>query len=278
MSEKLVVSIDGSKEHPDQMMVQDAFAHVLELFQLVNDSDPEAKEQVKWRLVSVSMNSPFTVIAEAVPVHAGVLVESIARRQKTAFHRNCEELSQGRLPSAWSSPRARETVSRFLARNRNGIGATKIEDDESTPIVITAEEAEQAAVTIAAAIAPPKRPKEQIGSIEGVLVQVATHYGQPAIQIQERKTKDEIWCVVPVEFQHQVAKETSVEDVWKGSRVIARGKISYGGDGKISRVEATSVRRVVAQNVLEEKISDKGFTGGLGPEEYLERLWDGSLG
>lgn len=84
MSERLVISVDGSSTDPDRMTVQDVFTHVLELFQLVNESDPEAQGQVQWRLVSASMNSPFTVVAEAVPARPGVLVEPLARRQKAA--------------------------------------------------------------------------------------------------------------------------------------------------------------------------------------------------
>jgi len=283
MTEKLTIIVDAPQMHPDQMTVQDVFQHVIELFQLMDESDPNSKDQVKWRLVSASMNSPFTVIAEAIAVRPGIKVESFALRQKQAFSRNYSELKLGRIPAAWAGHSARDTVSKVLARNRNGIGITKIEDIGSTPIIITKDDAE----SVSAAISPvlkelslptPKKSKEQIGSIDGVLRQAGTYYGQPAIQLQERKTHELVWCVVPEEFQHRVSEETSVEDVWKGSRVRARGKIHYGNDGKVSRVEATSVRRVLAENVPEERIMDSDFTGGLSAEEYLERFRDGSLG
>lgn len=122
------------------------------------------------------------------------------------------------------------------------------------------------------------RTKTQMGSLEGVLLQVGSYYGNPAIQIRERKTGADVWCVVPEQFEHEIAESTTLEDVWHGKRVIVRGKIMFGTDRAISRVEATSVRRVEPKHVSEDQIADKDFTGGLSVAEYLERLRDGSLG
>jgi hypothetical protein len=279
MTEKLVISVDGSKEHPDLLTVQDVFTHVLELFQLVNESDPGSNEQVRWKLVSASMNSPFTVVAEAIPARPGADIGQIAKLQKRAFHRNYAELQRGRIPSAWAGTKTRETVTRVLARNRNGIGTTTIDEGGGyTPVVITREEAERVVEAVVAEQIAPRRTKEQVGSIEGKLVEVSTYHGKPAIKLIERKTGAEVWCLVPEAFQHEIAEHTSIEDVWRGRRVVVRGRIMYGLDGKISRVEAASVRLVEARSISEEQITDKDFTGGLTVTEYLERLRDGSLG
>jgi hypothetical protein len=280
VSQKLIVSVDASRDHPNLMTVQDVFAHVLELFQLVNESDPAAQGEIVWRLVSASMNSPFTVTAEAVAAKPGVRVDVVARRQRRAFRDAYSELRAGRLPRVWSTPKARDTVSRVLARNRNGIGSTRIDYGLKTekPIVITPDEAAAGVAAIVADTLAPRKTKEQIGSIEGKLVQVATHYNQPAIQLIERKTDAEIWCVVPEQFIHEISEHTSVEDVWKESRVIVRGTIHYGTDGKISRLVATDVRRVLPREVPDDSIADRNFTGGLSVTEYLEKLRDGTLG
>lgn len=280
MTQKLIISVHASKDHPELMTVQDVFTHVLELFQLVNESSPETQGQIVWRLVSASMNSPFTMTAEAVGAKPGVRVDQVARQQKRAFRKNYSELKAGRLPADWSGAKSRETVSRVLARNRNGIGSTRIDEGllSVKPVVITSEDAAVAASAVTTHISPPPRTKEQVGSVEGKLVQVATHYNQPAIQLIERKTKQEIWCTVPEAFQHEISENTTVEDVWKGSRVVVRGTIQYSADGKISRVVATNVRRVESRQVSEEAITDKNFTGGLSVAEYLERLREGTLG
>jgi hypothetical protein len=282
VSEKLVISVDASKDFPDLMTVQDAFTHVLELFQLVGQSDPSSQSEVQWRLLSVNMNSPLTVTAEAVPPRgSGMPVDEMARRQKTAFSQNYRELKAGRIPAAWSAAKPRETANRILARNRNGIGRTTIDagvGPGDIPITITKDDADLAIRAVERNAPPLQKTKEQMGSVEGTLVQIHQHYGHPAILILERKTQQEIWCVVPDEFQHQISESTSVEDVWKGSRVVVRGKITYGAEGKISRVIATRVRRIESAEVLESSIADRDFTGGLPVPEYLERLRDGNLG
>ena len=280
VSQKLIVSVDASNENPELMSVEDVFSHVLELFRLVNQSEADSQGEIVWKLVSVQMNSPLTVIAEAVPVRNGVLTDLVAERQKRAFSRNYKMLRAGTIPREWSTPKNREVVSRVLARSRAGIGRTTVDVDLTSeqPIVITKEDADQAAVTVAInAPKPTARTKEQVGSIEGHLLQIASHYGHPAIQIRDRRTKEEIWCVVPYAFQHEVSETTSVEDVWKGSRVLVRGRIAYGTDGKVARVVASSVRRIEAQPILENAISDNKFTGGLNVSEYLEKFRDGNL-
>ena len=226
------------------------------------------------------MNSPLIVTAEAVPVRYGVQTEAVAERQKRAFTRNYNLLKAGTIPREWSAPKNREVVNRFLARSRAGIGRTTVDVGLTTEnlIVITKEDADQAAVTVAINAPKQSRTKEQIGSIEGHLLQIASHYGHPAIQIRDRRTKEEIWCVVPEAFQHEVSESTSVEDVWKGSRVLVRGRITYGTDGKVARVVASNVRRIESQTVFETTISDKEFTGGINVSEYLEKFRDGNLG
>ena len=282
MSEKLVISVDASRDHPDRMTVQDVFQHVLDLFQLVSQSDPGSSGSIQWRLLSVSMNSPLTVTAEAIPSYPGLVIDEAAKRQKSAFSKNYRELKSGRMPSAWVATKsARDTATRVLTRNRTGIGRTTIDasvEPTDLPITVTKEDAEKASVQVAINAPQPQRTKEQIGSIEGRLVLVHQHYGHPAIQIVERRTKEEIWCVVPEEFQHQISESTKVEDVWKGRRVVVRGKITYASDGKISRVVATNVRLVEAKEVPESAIADKDFTGGLPISEYIERFRDGNLG
>lgn len=280
MSQQLIVSVDTSKDHPELMTVQEVFSHVLELFQLVNQSESENQGEITWRLVSVQMNSPLTVTAEAMPTRYGVQTDIVAEKQKRAFARNYSQLRAGTIPREWSAPKNREVVTRFLMRSRSGIGRTTIDIALKTerPIVITKEDADQTAVSVAIHAPQQRKTKEQIGSVEGQLIQVATHYSNPAIQILERKSKEEIWCVVPEAFQHEISETTSVEDVWKGSRVVVRGRITYGTDGKITRVVASSVRRIESKEVLEDDILDKEFTGGLNVSEYLEKFRDGNLG
>jgi hypothetical protein len=276
VTQRLVVSVDG-------MSVQDVFAQVLDLFQLVSQSDPSVQSDVVWRLVSVTMSSPLVVTAEAEPARPEVQADESARRQKRAFAKGYGELRSGRVPAAWSGKSQKDVATRLLARNRNGVARTTIDVREEpnapvAPIIITKDDAERAAVPLAADAPEQRQTKEQIGSVEGQLLLVQRYYEKPAIQIVERKTKQQVWCVVPEEFQHQISEQTSVEDVWKGSRVLVKGKILYLPDGTIARVVATSVRRIEALDIAESEIKDRQFTGGLSVAEYLEKFRDGTLG
>lgn len=281
MSQKLVVTVDPMDSGAGLVTVQDVLSHVLELFELVVDSDPTNEGLVAWRLVGATMNSPFTVTAEAVPRFPGIPVNRIAESQVRAFAQNYAELRSGRLPDAWADPGPRKLVSRLLARSSGAISFTRIhviegaeiDDVEITPSTTTLESFD--AITTAP---QPPAVKMQVGSVEGRLLQVQRWHQQPAVQIEERKTKQKVWCVVPEEFQHDISETTSVEDVWRGSRVIVKGKIYYGNEGRIARVVASSVRRVEQVDVADEAIVDKEFTGGLSASEYLERFRDGKLG
>jgi hypothetical protein len=282
VTQKLVVSVDGVSGDPDRMTVQEAFSHVLDLFQLVAQSDPGAEGVVQWRLLSVTMNSPLTVVAEAIPAYPGAVIEEAAKRQKASFSRNYRELTSGRMPAMWSTTKgARETATRVLTRNRTGIGKTvvnaAVEPDEA-PITLTKEDADRAVVEVAINAPQPQRTKEQVGSIEGRLLLIHHYRGQPAIQIEERRTKETVWAIVPEEFQHQISESTSVEDVWKGRRVVVRGRIIYGTDGLIARVVATNIRLVETKQVDEHELVDKAYTGGLPVADYLDRLREGNLG
>jgi hypothetical protein len=281
VSQKLVVTVDPSETSSALVTVQDVLLHVLELFELVVESDPANGGLVAWRLVSATMNSPFTVTAEAVSRYPGVPIDLVAESQVRAFAQNYAELRSGHLPEAWAELESRKRVSRLLARSSGAMAFTRIsaiegaeiDDVEITPSTTRIE-------SFGSVMAAPQPPavKMQVGSIEGRLLQVQRWYQQPAVQVQERKTKRKVWCVVPEEFEHEISEATRVEDVWHGSRVIVKGKIYYGNDGTIARVVASSVRRVEAAEVPDDAIVDDEFTGRLSASEYLERFRDGKLG
>lgn len=285
MSERLIISVDSPSRAPDLLRVQDVFQHVLELFDLVSESDPGRDENIVWRLVSVSMNSPLTVTAEAVaarPGMVGIDVDQIAREQKKEFSRNYATLRSGRVPPAWQSGHRRKVAKSIMARNHNGIGRTNINfelpEDEATPVVLTPDDAEVAARTLdTEAYIGLGKAKEQVGSVEGRLIEVTTYYGKPAIRLRERRSNADVICIVPDEFRHQIADKASIEDVWNGRRVVVRGVISYNEDHTISRISASHIRPVEAESIPVTRIQDKTFTAGMTAAEYLEKLREGTL-
>lgn len=240
-----------------------------------------------WRLVSVSMNSPLTVVAEAVSARPGVNIDSAARAQKRNFVRNWNTLRGGRLPPAWSAPRTHRIAKSFVQRNQRQVGTTQVvlEEKKSTTehndeIQITRADADASIVSVESAttLGPSIKPKEQVGSIEGVFLQVATHYHKPAILILERKTGDQIWCTISEEHQREIADLANFDDVWNGRRIVVSGRIGYDELGRISKVAANHIRLIEPSNVELKNIRDKDFTGGLSSSDYLDRLREGLIG
>jgi hypothetical protein len=281
MAVRLVVRVDAPRAHPDRLTVRDAFEHVLDLFDLaVYDADTSAK--LEWRLVTASMQSPLTVVAEAVSLVPGLDIEEIARKQSAAFVRNYDELKHGRVPKAWSTGIARAKARNVAMRNRRGIGRTSIAlgepDAPIDQVDLTEDEAQVAVQALGETVDPGLKGKEQMGSLEGKLVHVGTYYNLPAVALKERKTGAEIWCTVPDEFVGQIASEADFSDVWSGRRVRVRGRIVYDRDGAISRVYASEIHRIEPAKVDVATIQDPRFTDGMTVSEYLEKLRDGELG
>jgi hypothetical protein len=282
MPVRMVVRVDAPRAHPDRLTVRDAFEHVLDLFDLAiyGEADPEHK--VEWRLVTASMQSPLTVVAEAVSVVPGVDIESIARRQSAEFVRNYDQLKRGSVPNAWSAGIARAKAKNVATRNRKGIGRTSIQvgdaDKSIDQVDITEEDAQIAVQALEPANDQTLKGKEQVGSIEGKLIHVGMYYNQPAIALRERKSGAEVWCTVPDEFRDQIANEANFMDVWSGRRVRVRGRIVYDRSGAIGRVYASEIHRIDAAPMEVGTIQDPRFTNGMTVAEYLEKLRDGELG
>jgi len=283
MAERLVVRVNASPSHANGITVEDAFNQVLDLFELAKEGEADPDRLVAWRLVSATMQSPFTIVAEAVSVVPLMNVDSIARAQKVEFVRNLEQLNHGVVPRAWSRSTLRRRATFVYARNMNGIGRTDVSfqpgETDFAEVVVTPD---TAAVAVHALTDDPahrqEEIKDQIGSVEGVMQQVGTHYNKPAILVRERKTGAEFWCVVTEEFRARIAAEANFDDVWSGRRVVVHGLISYNDVGEIARVTATEVHRVIPTDVPLEKLRDPEFTGGLSVTDYLEKLREGDLG
>ena len=294
MAERLVISVDAPASHPDILRVQDVFAHVFEMFQLAAQSEADPEHLVEWKLVSATMNSPFTIVAEAVPIRPGIVdFDRLSDANLGEFTKNLNDLGVGMVPRIWDSGPTKKGARSVMARNRDGIGRTKVSAlrvVRAATAKAPAEVAEQvveftpemAAVAFNAlgdaANDADHSVKDQIGSIEGYLVQVGTHYNKPAVLLRDRKSDVEVWCIVPDEYRSQVATEANFNDVWAGKRAVVSGRISYFRDGTIARVNANHIRPIESRDVPVQQIQDKTFTGGLSVAEYLEALREGSLG
>lgn len=282
MVERAKVTVEPTAAHPDVLDVQDAMRQVLDFFELL--SGDQDKQTLVWNLVFASTNSPFTAEGEAVSLKPDVDITVVARAEKALVAESLEALSQGRRPARRLGKQREETAKRLFRRNLNGVGRTQVALGPQVPtITVTPAVAKVAIDTLEAAttnldLLPRWREREEIGSIEGALIDVGTDYHQPAIRVLERKSGKEVWCRVDPSLRESIAREASFLDVWENRRVIVRGRVRFDEHGQIIRVHARSIETISPREMTVHDIRDTQFTNGMNTAEYIERLREGELG
>ena len=280
MTERIKVVIHASGAHPDVLTVQDAMRQVLDIFDLLSVG-PDEVATLEWKLAKATTNSPFHLEGEAVSLQPTIDVSVIARAQKQEMAKTLREITQGRI-SDDIDPRAAKIAKRIFSRNLNGVGCTSIDVEAGEPIVVTPTIAHQAI-----AVLEKQKPlglydlpnaRDEIGSVEGALQDLGTHWNHPAIRIFEHKTRSPIWCRLNAELIPKFSNRATFSDIWEHRRVIVRGLIKYAEDGSIYYVLANDVQRIEFADVSLDAIRDPGFTGGLSTIDYLNRFRGGSLG
>lgn len=247
---------------------------VLDIFDTI-----ERVPGVEWKLFKATTNTPLTVEGEAVSLEPSVDVSVVARAQKHSLGRNWRDITAGRMPT---DPEFNLKVAkRALARNLNGVGATEIDLESGEPISVTPSVAKAAIAVIEQKpdeLFEPGAAREEIGSIEGTLQGVGTHYGFPAVRILEARKREFLWCRLSETLQRVFQDKASYDDVWHHQRVMVHGRIKYNSEGEMVSIFADDIRRIEPRPVSLQDIKDPNFTGGLSIGEYLDRFRDGILG
>jgi hypothetical protein len=272
--ERIKITVRASGAHPDILTIQDAMLQVLDVFDML-----EKVPGVEWKLHAATTNSPLHVEGEAVSLEPSVDVTVIARAQKQQLAKSLREITHGRAPA--DPDFSIKNAKRVLNRNLNGVGSTEIDFEDGELITVTpkiAKEAIEVLESKPAAFFDAPTAREELGSVEGTLQDVGTHYNYPAVRIFESRKKESLWCRLSAELQGEFQDKTTYADVWQHRRVIVRGRIKYGEDGEIVFVLATDIRRIDGREVSLDELKDKDFTGGLSVVDYLDRFRDGALG
>lgn len=282
-SERLTIRVELADGGDGAPTVQEVFTHVLELFELADDGSG-----VRWAFVSASTRSPLTIVAEARGAAPPEVVIANADRQIRQFVEDVDALQRGALPQPWRSGPKHATARRLLARSASVVRSTvirSIHSDATRPPV-------EATITTAIAmplvkaiddgrVEEPRRtmPSQQMGSLDGTLVQVTRYYGHPSVLVRDRLSDEEVHCIVSEQDRERIASEASFNDVWGGRRVLVTGVLHYNNSGALTRITADSLRLFPsAPEPNFDELRDPDFTGGLDPVEYLDRLHGGTLG
>jgi hypothetical protein len=278
--EKVTVTITSSLGEEAPLTVGDAMRQILDVFEWLSATAGDQAGSIDWQLVDVTMQSPLTATARAVPKIPGVAAEPIARREKVAMELSLLSMVvRGEVPTGMDSI-ARARAKALFARNANGIGRTDIQFYENAPpITIDQKQARLAVETLEKfeKLQPEDEAdlsRVEMGSLEGDVLLTGPFRGQPAIQLRERLSGLDVWCIFSPELAEQVGPQHSWEETWENRRVLVTGRITYSRDGRIRHVYAIALEDIDPRSLSYGDIADPNFTGGLAPSAYLESLWE----
>jgi hypothetical protein len=284
MARTIKLSISGRSFDTDAPTVQDLLDQIrdyVDILTLVEEAvSDDAGHAIEWRIINASKASPLAFeIAPFSRVH-GVHIDEraeVVTRQTTLGLNGLR--TTGERPSYFTDKVLAKAESLF-ERVTNGLGLTEITAGPGLPdLKITPVVARKAAENTKAVLTPAARPYTELGSVEGFFKGVERDgYGRPLLWIKQRLTGEDAKCIVTGDALKQI-EEHEIRDVWRNRRVLVFGTIHYKGLGRITQIEATSVRFLRERGELPtiEDILDEDFTGGLRSEDYLERLRNGDL-
>lgn len=279
--ETITVTIRSSAGENAPLTVDDAMRQLLDIFQLLEAAGGDDAALIVWQLVEISMNSPLHATARAVAKVPGIEVEPIARREKAAVAHSIEDLVVRAEVSDWMDDSTRKRAKTLFARNANGIGRTDIQFyEDAPPTIIDQKQARTAVAAIEKAESGKLPALTEMGSVEGDVLVTGPYRHQPAIQIRERLSGSEIWCVFAPELAERAGPQHSWAETWTNRRVLVTGKITYSNsrERQIRLVYAVSMEDVDPRPLTYNDIADPNFTGGLGVPEYIDSLWEEDVG
>jgi hypothetical protein len=282
MAERITITIEPSDEKGGFLTVQDAMRQVLDFIDVVvAAASDDARSKFSWRLISATTNSPFTTVAEAVPEDPEWPdVELEAKHAKVRVTEAFQEiLTEGRVPD-WVGKDGQKRIESLLGRNMNGIAKTTIRITEGiAPVVVYERNARATLDKIERALRAETvdYSGEELGSIEGQVLDVTTHYGKPALRVRSRLSDDKVLCVFD-ERAADIGEHHNWQEVWRGKRVILTGKLKRAPNGAVTFMTVEEVKSVEHSDAEPADFLDPTFTNGREVREYLDEIWNGKRG
>lgn len=282
MARKVTFTVEPSEAHHNVLTIQDAFQQAIDFFDLLSD---EAEKNVIWKLEMASTNSPFSCQGEPIDTRTWTGAHALVEERVQVVERNFARVAEGKDFDS-SFPRDKlDVAKRILNRNRNGIGrSVAVFSDDAKPIEISEEIANRYFREVLAPVESlhsylfSRTSRQEIGSVEGRIVDIGTDYDAPALQLEEHNSGRRLWCRMSSEAAEQLGAEMKAEDAWNHRRVRVRGTLNYDNLGNALRVMNGTVSFIESPRVDLDKIEDKEFTEGYSVNEYLDRLRENEFG
>ena len=280
----ITFQVTGHATDTDAPTVDDLLDQLRDYFDILKGVEKAVAEngivEIEWRIINASKTSPLAI--EAAPF-ARRYAMNIDRRAEVVVANTARGMSLlqtgGERPPVFT-----ETVltkaERLFERVTNGLSETVVDYGPDLPSMkLTRGNAYTAAAHVQQILKPPAKVYTEIGSVEGIAHGFdRDSRGYPYLKFKYRLTGEEINCRLFGQALQEI-ETRQIRDLLKNCRVQLTGTIYFKALGRISRMDADTVRFLRSSSELPDvdDILDENFTGGLGSEEYLERICDGDL-
>ena len=281
MARKIKLSVKARGE-TDSPRVDDFLEQVRNYFEILDGVEQAITEdgtnEIEWRIIAATTNSPIALEAEAFPVHYAVNVD---RRAELVVRETALGLQaihkRGERPPHFTD-KVLKHVHELFERVTNGLDSTIIDFGPDLPrLELTPPDARVGTANVNTILSPTDRPYKELGAIEGIAKSTDRDgRGRLLFWIHVRLTGDDVKCFVSGEAERELG-EHQIREVWRARRVMVYGTLHYKGLGKLNYIDAIRVKFLRDRSELPtiEEIIDPDFTGGIRSEDYLARLRDG---
>lgn len=282
MAKSVSITVHPSDLSGEYLTVSDAMKQVLDMIGALEgiEAGDDGERQIIWRLIEAHTNSPpFTIRAEAFSRDPQVSVSLEAERVTRLYAEAISSVLGGTKPD-WLESEPGKLLKRALKRNLNGVGHTDIviEDEEPIIIVPTTARIGIEALEFEDDRVDDDAQRTEYGTIECQVVGLTRYYSSPAIVVVERLSRDKVLCVLTPEIAAQLGPEHQWSEAWEGQNLRIGGKLTYGSDGKLKRVNVAFHETIEWADVTLLELKGLDITGGRTVRQHLEEFWGEKFG
>jgi hypothetical protein len=277
------IEIVGRSAETDAPSVDDLLDQLRDYFDILKGVEQavaeDGQEELDWRVIDASKNSPLNLKAAAF---ARVYATNVDRRADIVVRHTANGLRALQMAGAERPPFFTDAVlikaEHLFSRVTKGLAETVINHGDDLPVMeLDGAKAYAAVANVQQLLKPPPKAYKETGSVEGIAHGFDRDgYNNPVLKLRHRATGADITCRLSGQALAEIERR-QVGELWRNSRVLLYGTIHFKAPGRILRVDAHEIRFLRKSDDLPslDDVTDPDFAGGLSSEEYLERLRNG---
>ena len=282
MAKSVSITVHPSDLSGEYLTVSDAMRQVLDMIGALEgiEAGDAGERQIVWRLTDAHTNSPpFTVKAEAFSRDPQVSVKLEVDRVVHLYAVAVSSVLDGNKPD-WLESEPGRLLRRALKRNLNGVGHTDVVVEGEEPIVIVPTTARVGIAALDAGDdqADQDLQRTEFGTIECEVIGLTRYYSSPAIIVVERLSQSKVVCVLTPKLAAELGTEHHWLEAWEGQSLRIGGKLTYGPDGKLKRVNVAFHETIEWADVPLSDLKALDITGGSTVEQHLDEFWGEMFG